>query len=127
LWHAPCFSKSNDIGAPMCFIISRSQNVNTTTITLLQLHYYHNILAPFTLIILFSKVLKFSIFVIYNNNKTRFCDENYWIFKNILFVEWKFSNLFIYLTDMCQSSIAIIYKNMHQLLTHDERKMDHQW
>ncbi len=44
----------------MCFIISRSQNVDLTTITLLQSHYYHSILAHSTLIVLFSKVLKFS-------------------------------------------------------------------
>jgi hypothetical protein len=87
----------------MCFIINRSQNVNPTTITLLQSRYYHSALAP-TLIILFSKVLKFSNFVIYKKKKN--CYENYWIFKNILFIEWKFSNSFIYLTDMCQSSKA---------------------
>jgi hypothetical protein len=60
------------LGHPCALLLIDPKNVNPTTITLLQSHYYHSTLAPSTLIILFSKVLKFSIFVIYNKKKQDF-------------------------------------------------------
>jgi hypothetical protein len=54
------------------------------------------------LIILLSEMLKFSNFVICEEQEI-FCERKYWIFKNILVVKLKISKLIIYSTRVCQS------------------------
>ncbi len=59
-------------------------------------------LAALTIIVLFSDMLEFSTHKKKILNK-RVCEENYWLFKNILYVELKISKSFNYSTNMCWS------------------------